>query len=172
MWKNRFKSIIFILTMWIVGLVIGVKLKKTYVENSFKPYHWESPPVIVNCIGEEIFESTIINAIEYWSKNGHEILFYEYKMIQSMCEKEKEYEGFIILRKENEQFEPGVVARTYRYTNGYFQIKTAVIYFKEDSYNYYLLLEHEMGHAFGYSHRKILGHVMNPYYDYMGPVFW
>ena len=34
------------------------------------------------------------------------------------------------------------------------------------------LLEHELGHAFGYKHLDIDGHIMNSNYDYSGYDFW
>ena len=51
-------------------------------------------------------------------------------------------------------------------------IQSAVITFKPGTHNFELLLEHELGHAFGYRHRKIPGHIMHPYYDMMGDKFW
>lgn len=171
MWKNRIKKLVFFVIAGFVGLILGTTIKKTYVINSFKPYYWGSPPVIVNCIGEELHESTIKNAVEFWDKKGHKILFYEYQKIENICEKKEALDGFIILKKEESNLEPGVLASTYRNSNGYFEIQSVIIYFDDDTYNYYLLLEHELGHAFGYSHKNKIGHIMNPIYDYMGSKF-
>lgn len=171
MWKNRLKKLVFFVIIGIIGLILGNSIRKTYVNYAYKPYYWKSPPVIINCIGDELYESTIKNAIDYWDKRGHEILFYEYKKVDNICNSKDELDGFIILRKEESNLDPGVLASTYRNSNGYFEIKSVVIYFEKDTYNYYLLLEHEMGHAFGYSHKNKIGHIMNPYYDYMGDKF-
>ena len=35
-----------------------------------------------------------------------------------------------------------------------------------------LLLEHELGHAFGYGHYDVKGHIMHSLYEQMGPMFW
>lgn len=171
MWKNRLKKLVFFVSAGVIGIILGNAVRKTYINNSSKPYYWNSDPVIVNCIGDELYESTIKNAIEYWDQKGNKILFYEYQKIESICDSKEALDGFIILKKEESNLSEGVLASTYRNSNGYFKIKSAIIYFEKDTYNYYLLLEHELGHAFGYSHKNKIGHVMNPYYDYMGEKF-
>ena len=31
---------------------------------------------------------------------------------------------------------------------------------------------HELGHAFGYGHYDVKGHIMHSLYEQMGPMFW
>lgn len=129
---------------------------------------------MINCIGPEIKETTIIQSIKFWEKRGHNILFYEYEPQLEIC-KTSYYslDGFIILRKEDKvikELDEGVLASTYRKLI-FSEIKSSEIIFSEGSYNYSLLLEHEMGHAFGYGHISKLGYLMNPYYGLMGDKF-
>ena len=81
-------------------------------------------------------------------------------------------EGFIILRKGSKNyFNSDTLAKTKKKTS-LNSIKSAIIYFKPGSQNLDLIIEHELGHAFGYSHVEIEGHVMHPRFEKMGYDFW
>ena len=63
------------------------------------------------------------------------------------------------------------MANTRRMTSNLI-IKAVEIRYKPGSQNLTLINEHELGHAFGYAHVEIEGHVMHPIFDKMGPKFW
>ena len=80
--------------------------------------------------------------------------------------------GFIVLRKAGRfEFDGHTLANTRRRTSGLI-IKSVEIRYRPGSHNLDLINEHELGHAFGYAHVEIEGHVMHPIFDRMGPKFW
>jgi len=159
-------------TALIFGFFLGITIKETYNLTARQPCHWKYPPIVLNCSGNEIKEETIKRAIEYWDSKGEKVYFYEYNRLNSICKDVDLLSGFIVLKtQETEKLEQGVLASTKR-SSKLGIIQSATIVFKPGTHNFILLLEHELGHAFGYSHRKIPGHIMHPYYDLMGDKFW
>lgn len=156
----------------IAGFLIGLTIKNVYNLTARQPSQWKYPPIILNCTGNKINESTIIRAVEFWSKNGEEIYFYEYNRLEGVCKDIDLLDGFIVLRtQKNDHLEPDVLASTKR-SSRIGVIQSATITFRPGTHNFIFLLEHELGHAFGYSHRRIPGHIMHPTYDMMGDNFW
>tara|TARA_Y100000992_G_scaffold259328_1_gene193824 strand:- start:640 stop:1158 length:519 start_codon:yes stop_codon:yes gene_type:complete len=161
-----------ILASLMTGFLLGLSIKTIYNLTAKQPCYWKDDPILINCAGEDINEETIQRAVKFWKEKGEHIYFYEYKGIESVCKNVKPLDGFIIINTHTtEALEENVLAVTKRRSKlGIMQ--SAVITFKPGRHNIILLLEHELGHAFGYSHRKIPGHVMHPYYDMMGDKFW
>lgn len=157
----------------VMGFILGLSGKFIYFQTARQPQSWgENRPIIVNCIGSDIKEETIVNAIKYWSGNGELVPLYIYEQYDSICKNNQQFEGMIVLRiAEVDYLDPTVLALT-KTTAKMNVIVSSEIYFRKDTYNFSLLLEHELGHAFGYRHKNIPGHVMNPYYDLMGSKFW
>lgn len=167
---------LFLLSLLLIGFCIGFTVKSifTHVSTDYlkKSSYWESDPVIINCMGNVIKEETIKKGIEFWEKKGESIAFYQYSYQKTACSASR-LDGFITLKidKDLANNRSKILARTKKYVvNG--KILSVEIFYKPDTYNYNLLLEHELGHAFGYEHKKILGHIMHPYYDLMGSAFW
>ena len=80
--------------------------------------------------------------------------------------------GFIILRKATESdLEEQTLASTRRQTIG-MSITAAEVLYRTGSFRLDLLSEHELGHAFGFSHIDEDGHIMHPMYNKMGKAFW
>ena len=110
----------------------------------------------------------MIRAIEYWALRGERIGFYEHNPPDAVCN-EVWIEGFIILRK-SENLKASTLASTRRYTT-FSEMRGAVIHYKPGSFNLRLINEHELGHALGYAHVEIVGHIMHPLYHKMGRDF-
>jgi len=167
---RRYLSIIILGS--IIGLTFGLLFKNIYHLTAKQSCKWHEKPILINCVGEELKEETILRAIKYWDDKGEEILFYQYYGNDTICNQEESLEGFIILRKDNGIIkEREVLATTKRHYRNMFQLISAEIYFDKGTYNFIYLLEHELGHAFGYNHKKIPGNIMHPYYDMMGTKF-
>ena len=156
----------------ITGFCIGLGIKFFYETKTFKPYYWDRPPIIANCYGDDFSELQMIRAIDFWAIRGHNIGFYEHNPPASICESDELIYGFIILRKAGRfEMDAHTLANTRRMTSGLI-IKAVEIRYKPGSHNLTLINEHELGHAFGYAHVEIEGHVMHPIFDKMGPKFW
>ena len=156
--------------MLTLGFWTGVFFKNYYIANSSQPVSWKTRPILVNCAGDLISEERIIEALGYWSKHGEEVYFYEYNPLADICLLEnKNIDGFIIITGEDSsnKIEDPALATTKRISR-LVMIKSACIVFKKENFNLPLLLEHELGHAFGYTHKKRIGNIMHPYYDMMG----
>jgi hypothetical protein len=167
------KKVRWLIASLILGFLIGLTIKNVYSLTARQPYSWNSPPIVINCADNDIKEETIARAINYWKEKGEEIYFYEYKPIDSICAQPDLVDGFIIIKTAvpKEIKDDAILASTKRSSN-LTSIQSAIISFKPGTHNFDLLLEHELGHAFGYTHRKIPGHIMHPYYDMMGTKFW
>jgi len=165
------KKILFTISSFILGFSFGLVFKVAYENASYRPYTWETnkPPTIVNCYGKDFSELQMIRAIEYWSRKGEDIGLYEHNPSDDICSKTW-LEGFIILRK-SDNLKENTLANTRRYTV-FSSMKGSVISYKPGSFNLNLINEHELGHALGYAHVDVVGHIMHPIYHKMGRNFW
>ena len=166
------KKYLIIFLSLIVGFCTGTIGKIGYEKASDKPYYWKSPPIILNCYGEEFSELNLIRAIDYWAVRGHSIGFYEINPPKEVCDGDIPFQGFIILRKaKGAQLPADTLATTKRRTS-LARMLSAEIVFEPGSYRLDYLIEHELGHAFGYNHIEIDNHIMHPLYPHIGPDFY
>lgn len=169
---NKTIRLLFASLIFFVGFSIGAVIKLNYEKHTFKQYEWVDAPVILNCYGGDMSETTIIRAINYWTIRDHPIDGYINNPPSVLCESKLPMIGFIILRKANPQeLSLETLAYTERFTLGN-RMESATIYFREGTQNMDLLSEHEIGHALGYAHADTQGHIMYPIYDDMGDAFW
>ena len=159
--------------VFVLGFFCGLCIKYLYESTAFQPYSWDkgSKPIIANCYGPDFSKLQMIRAIDYWTIRGHDIGFYEHNPPESVC-KQTWLEGFIILRKsEKLNRSEKTLANTKRYTS-FASMRGAVINYRPGTQNLDLINEHELGHALGYTHVEVVGHVMHPTYGKMGSKFW
>jgi len=167
------KSVCLIVLSWMTGFTIGAYAKSIYESTSFQPYSWQknSLPIVANCYGKDFSKTQIMRAIDYWVIRGENIELYLHNPPDEICKNEW-LEGFILLKKlKNSKYHQSVLANTRRFTS-ITTMKGAVIYYRSGSQNLYLINEHELGHAFGYTHVDIKGHIMHPSFQHMGNDFW
>ena len=165
------RKALFIAISFVIGFSFGSFFKVAYEAIVFDAYAWDSPPIILNCYGEDFEELQLVRAIEYWALRGHEIAFYEMSPSDSAC-KEDSLRGFIVLKKTpRNKMDGSSLAVTRRSTQGT-KIINATIHFNPGAHNLTNIIEHELGHAFGYGHIDIEGHIMHPEYEKMGSKFW
>jgi len=169
---NRSRMIALCTVALTFGFALGTGLKITYESNAFKPYDWfDYAPIIANCYGADFSELQMLRAVDYWKARGHSIGFYEHNPPDNVCKADSDVWGFIIIRKQSFSFGNSILAMTKRITTG-LTIRSATITYSPGAQNLSLINEHELGHAFGYNHVDIEGHVMHPNYHKMGPRFW
>ena len=169
----KLKTLLATSVAFVLGLSIGITGKMVYESSVLKPWAWDQGvgPIIINCYGDDFPELHLVRAIDYWVVRGESVGFYEMNPPAQVCENDH-LDGFIILRKAPRgKLSESTIAATTRRTQ-VFKMKSAVIWFRPGSYNLDLIIEHELGHAFGYGHLEEEGHIMHPSYNKMGSKFW
>ena len=174
MWIKLRISLLLIFSC-LLGISIGNLLIMQYETNTFKPWEWKKPPMIINCYGERLLPNYIDKSVDFWITKGENILFVEHKPIKSLCKKRntiangviKIYEGKDITFDSESTL--GLTKRKASITTG---MVGANIYIRSGHYTIKNLLTHEMGHALGYTHVNIRGHIMHPLTELMGDKFW
>ncbi len=157
-----------ILASLLVGISIGTCIVIEYEQSVFKAYEWDDPPMVANCYGGDFNELYIQQAVSFWENHGHKVAFIEQNPPDILCEAES-MDGWIILKMKQQDGETLAVTKR-RVAFG--KIKSSIIYFNPGSYRLENVIEHELGHAFGYKHIDEVGHVMHPEWGKMGPNFW
>ena len=153
-----------------VGLFFGPN-KKWNADVSFKTYSWNNPPVVLNCYGDSLNDSYITQSLSYWETKGEKTTGLISNPSAEQCSG-KHKDGHIIIKKASKnQLPPNTLAVTHRNTNKS-AMKAATIYFEKGAFRKKYLMSHEIGHAHGYGHVEISGHIMNPKLEYMGSKFW
>jgi len=165
------KSVCSLLVSFCIGFVLGQGILMHYESKTFKPWGWKEAPVVMNCYGEELNILYIQDALNFWNLKGHTVAFVEQNPPAHLCKKDF-IAGFIILKKTRRgELNSGTLAVTFRKRDGIY-LSAATIKIKSGCYRLSNLLEHEFGHAFGYTHAKYEGHIMHPDYNKIGTKFW
>ena len=170
---SKWRLIVLSVLIFCSGFSIGIVGKVIYENTTIKPYHWKTLPIVINCYGSDFSELQMIRAVEYWAIRGYNIGFYEHNPPESVCNNKSDWlYGMIIIRKASKfQLDHSTLASTRRYTS-LNQMKGSIIYYKPGSFNLTLINEHELGHALGFTHVDIVGHIMHPHFNKMGRDFW
>ena len=90
---------------------------------------------------------------------------------KQVCDQEWLDDVIIIRKAKRDQLNPNTLALTKRRVR-LGSIVAVQIYFQPGSQNLDLIIEHELGHAFGYGHYDMKSHIMHSQYERMGPMFW
>lgn len=172
--KEALIKFFILVPMFLIGFAIGTFIKLSHEASTFKPYTWDNnnpKPIVMNCYDGKLDEQKVLLAIDYWKSKGHEVMFYEHNPPALTCDI-KWIDGMIILRKAPRgELDYATLAITKRKTS-LGKIHAVQILLQPGTQDYDLLLEHELGHAFGYGHFDVKGHIMHSLYEQMGPMFW
>lgn len=151
------------------GLTIGMIVIYTHHANSHRPYSWVSDPIAVNCYGPDLSETKIKDAFNFWVPQGDKIEFILQNPPKSLCENDS-LRGFILIKKKQDV--GGKALAKTKVKVEFMKIRSATIYLEPGTYNIAWLLEHEVGHAFGYKHIEAVGHIMHPFVELQGGKYW
>jgi hypothetical protein len=155
------------------GLVIGSMSGLGYfyfVEKAnFRVAYWKTSPIVVDCTWGSIKASRLESALDYWSELNHKVAFVEMNPSLYVCSQDH-INGFIIIK--NAVIDWPVMGETFRKRSIDQKINSALVTLSIGAANEPRLLEHELGHAFGYGHMDKEGHIMHSNYDLSGYDFW
>lgn len=170
--KDWLKKLAVVLFVFPFGLLIGSQVALIYEANTLKPWQWNDEPIIVNCYGPEMDIGYIRDAVEFWEPYGERAAFIIEDPLEEAC-KHDQLDGFILLKKAGPNYHPesSTLASTKRRVV-MFELRSATIMFNPGSYRLENVFEHELGHAYGFTHIEEVGHIMHPQYEKMGPKFW
>ncbi len=168
---KSFSKGVMLMAMFFAGFAIGTAAVFKYETSNFKPWGWApgDEPIVLNCYGNDFTEIYLDAPVKYWADKGYNIAFVQQNVPPGLC-KEDFIDGFILLKKRNHG-DPYTIALTERRVS-LGRIRAATIYFNPGSYRLEYVLEHELGHAFGFTHLEEEGHIMHPEYGKMGDRFW
>lgn len=167
------KNFLKLLLALIIGLLLGSILGLGYFYYKeiryFRAAAWVTAPIVVDCTYGALSKIRLQSAVDFWSEYEHHIAFVELDPSIRICAQDHVY-GFIIIKNSNLPWP--VLGETTRMGDAKSNISSALIELSMGSANEPRLLEHELGHAFGYRHLNIKGHIMHSDYDSSGWDFW
>ena len=163
------KIFVAVLTGLLIGAAGGLGIFYHNEIKNFKAAEWTNPPILVDCTHGSLSVERLNESIKFWDALGHKIGFAETNPPAGVCLQDHIH-GFIIIK--NADLEWPTLGRPQRKGNLSGEISSAYIELSFGDANAPRLLEHELGHAFGYKHLDIDGHIMHSIYDYSGYRFW
>ena len=163
----------------VLFIIIGILLSpvncidETYASlDDTKNYIWQKKPRVIICY-PNIPIHYLRRGLDWWAIRGHEVESITNNPNSGLCQLSLVPNTIIIRRAHKDELEPSKMAITRRYALGVHMVAAEIV-FREEKIHLPLLVEHELGHAFGYTHVKESekGHIMNPWYEDMGQNFW
>ena len=123
-------------------------------------YTWTGPPDVRVCENTGVSLLRVRNALKYWERLGYEFGDVYLDRL-SYCMNPKDQEIAIVLPSQGVIGDKMAATRVYssRLTG---EILKAKIFVLPKTVNKERLLEHEIGHALGWSHYNSRGHIMHP----------
>ena len=124
---------------------------------------WKVPPTVRVCYNLPVFEYRIERALMFWRYLGYEFGDVIYDDASEYCTGNKT-DGSIVIMPNKRYLGDGKFAITTRYSiEKTKKITGARIEIARVAYAEDLLIEHELGHALGWTHSTKHGHIMFPY---------
>ena len=131
--------------------------------------YWISPPNITLCPETSITRDRLRRAIRFWERLGYEIGNVRIISKSHNCTRDPLH-GEVMITLFNNKTPIGLnLAVThvsfYKKTSEIISAKVSIL---PAHSNKEWILEHEIGHALGWSHFSRKGHIMNPNYEFLG----
>ena len=134
---------------------------------NFKPSKegfWEDPPDIILCKAAPYSTRRVEKAISFWKNLNHKLGDVKVTDQFNACidENQKFMRSHIIIKLRGQKFDESKYAVTTTYKIAKTDmIIAAVIQLQNFSTDIDWVLEHEIGHALGWKHHNLPGHLMN-----------
>ena len=172
---NRAHRVLNLVLFVIIGILLGSSTYtdeiylKTNEETNFK---WESKPRVIICY-PDIPMQYLMRALDWWAIRGYKVENVTNNPNSGLCGLDMVPNTIIIRRAEIDELDAEKMAITRRFSLGPYMVAAEVV-FKREHIHKPLIVEHELGHAFGFTHvdQSEIGHIMNPMYEDMGQNFW
>ena len=120
---------------------------------------WGAPPTVRVCSNTPISKYRVEEALNFWRDLGYEFGTIIYNDSTDWCSGSV-YFGSITIMPNQSSFNSQTLAQTNRMAYNELVVG-ARIEIRADSYDRPLLLEHELGHALGWPHYNVEGHIMH-----------
>ena len=120
---------------------------------------WHALPTVRICSNTPISEHRVEEALDFWRALGYEFGTVIYSDETDWCYGST-YFGSIVIMPNQSPFNGQTLAQTQRVAYNELVVG-ARIEIRADSYDRPLLLEHELGHALGWPHYNVEGHIMH-----------
>jgi len=121
---------------------------------------WKAPPTVRVCNDAPVSKSEVEHALEFWRSLGYEFGTVIWDDKTGWC-RGSTYFGSITIMANKQFLGEEILALTRRRTYNLI-ITGARIEISDKGIGKPLLLEHELGHALGWPHYKVEGHIMHP----------
>ena len=128
---------------------------------------WEANPTVRVCSNAPISRNRVEESLQFWRDLGYEFGSIIYGDHTDWCYGDS-YLGSIVIMPNQTPFNSKILAQTKRIAYNKL-IVGAKIEIRSDSYERPLLLEHELGHALGWPHHNVRGHIMHKTLPLSGP---
>ena len=144
-----------------LSLTIAVVPVKLAAEKPQQVAKWYSPPTVRVCYNAPVFRIQVQKALDFWEDLGYKFGTVIWDDSSAWCTGDI-YLGSITIMPNKTYLGTGTLGRTTRYTYNKGLITGAKIEVTREGSTMELLLEHELGHALGWPHHRVEGHVMHP----------
>ena len=139
-------------------VVVPVKLAE---EKPQQVAAWVSPPTVRVCYNAPVFRIQVQKALGFWEDLGYKFGTIIWDDSSAWCTGDV-YLGSITIMPNKTYLGAGTLGRTTRYAYRNKLITGAKIEVTRQGSARELLLEHELGHALGWQHYRVEGHIMHP----------
>ncbi len=164
------KNFLVILLAGLVGFGLAFFIRMNIESSKFVLAAWEKDPVLIICPDSHVTSYRVALAIEWWGIRGHEFAYYHFDEDNKICSKGLFITGVVFIRGEGELL-PDTYAVTTRLAIAG-KMKAASITLPNENKFMPRLLEHELGHALGFTHIEKPGHMMHPIHEFGGEKFY
>ena len=133
---------------------------------------WDNIPKVILCEDAPLSEERLLNALDWWKRRGHRFKYVplsEDSKARAICKNPKKSfpDGYIVVAKlvpEAVRKETDMAVTYFLLKGDYVGLRWAKVYFKAETVDVETVVEHELGHALGYRHIDIEGHMMHTYH--------